>query len=363
MSSGSSSLACRITPRAATDASIGRPTVSRGIVAGCLNLVQRLSPRVRIVLALLLGVVALDPVRAACAGDPLRIEPLAPDVWWVPGAATGDADAGNRGQVSNLLLVRQGPRLWALGSGPSPVFGARLACEVRARLGLALSDVIAPWPRPELVLGQSGMPGVRRWAHADVAQAMAQRCADCVGRLRQRLGEAAVDLGDQPVTLPEHRFRGAQGTLGPFRWWRLERMPGVPVTVWQLRRQPALVAAQGLLWGHGAPDGRDADPEALAATMAALRVQFPRGSLPGPARRWMGEQGPLLDEAGVDAHARYWPALQAAAEAAVARGDDETAPAPELPGLAALSQGLLHGLNWQRAWRQSEERSFQRSRR
>ena len=97
--------------------------------------------------------------------------------------------------------------------------------------------------------------------------------------------------------------------------------------------------------------------------MAALRLQLPAHVHPAPARRWMGEQGPLLDEDGVDDHVRYWPALQAAAEAAVARGDDETAPAPELPGLAALSQGLLHGLNWQRAWRQSEERSFQRSRR
>ena len=305
----------------------------------------------------------MDPLLAACPGARLRIEPLAPDVWWVPGAATGDADAVNRGQVSNLLLVRQGRRLWALGSGPSPAFGARLACEVRAQLGQALSDVIAPWPRPELVLGQSGMPGVRRWAHEDVAQAMAQRCADCVARLRQRLGEAAVDLGEQPVTLPDYRFRGGRGTLGPFRWWRLERISGVPVTVWQLRRQPALVAAQGLLWGQGAPDGRDADPESLTAALAALRLQLPAHGQPAPARRWMGEQGPLLDEAGVDAHVRYWPALQAAAEAAVARGDDETAPAPELPGLAALSQGLLHGLNWQRAWRQSEERSFQRSRR
>lgn len=363
MSSGSSPLPSRFTLRAVPGSSIGRLRGSGPAVAGCLNLGQRLSQRVRIVLALLLGLVALDPVRATCAGAPLRIEPLAPDVWWVPGAATGDADAANRGQVSNLLLVRQGSRLWALGSGPSPVFGARLACEVRAQLGLALSDVVAPWPRPELVLGQSGMPGVRRWAHADVAQAMAQRCADCVARLRQRLGEAAVDLGEQPVALPEHRFRGARGTLGPFRWWRLERMPGVPVTVWQLRRQPALVAAQGLLWGQGAPDGRDADPEALAAAMVALRVRLPSPARAAAMRRWMGEQGPLLDEAGVDAHARYWPALQAAAEAAVARGDDETAPAPELAGLGALSQGLLHSLNWQRAWRQSEERSFQRSRR
>ncbi len=325
----------------------------------CPNLAQR-ARRAAVAGLSLLG--ATLAARAACPGPPIVLQPLAESLWWVA-AAAGDADAGNRGQVSNLLIAREGHRVWALGTGPSAAFGKRLACHVREQLNQPVTDAIAPWPRPELVLGQAGMPGVRRWAHADVARAMAQRCPHCVERLRQRLGEAAADLGAHPVALPDRRVAGAHGRLGPWNWWRWQRAPGVPVTVWQHRSQPSLVYAPGLLWGEGAPDGRDADAASMARAMTALRQAFAADPPAGPVRRWLGEQGPPVADAVVTDHLRYWPALEAAATEAVQRGDDETAPAPSLPGLPGLSQGLLHALNWQRAWRQSEERSFQRSRR
>ncbi|OYV04681.1 MAG: hypothetical protein CFE26_15585, partial [Verrucomicrobiales bacterium VVV1] len=48
-----------------------------------------------------------QPVLAApCPGPVLRFVALAPGHWLVP-AADGDATAANRGQVSNLLLVRE----------------------------------------------------------------------------------------------------------------------------------------------------------------------------------------------------------------------------------------------------------------
>ena len=164
---------------------------------------------------------------AACPGPALRFVPLATGVWLVP-AADGESDTINRGQVSNLVLVHQAPRWWALGSGPSPAFGRALACQLRRRLGGVVTDVISPWARPELVLGVGGLAGPawavggppprgvhppaplppavlpRHWAHAAVAQAMAEQCPHCVDRLHQRLGPAAADLGDNPIHLPVH---------------------------------------------------------------------------------------------------------------------------------------------------------------
>ena len=88
-----------------------------------------------------------------CPGPALRIEAVAPGVWWIPGAA-GEANATNRGAISNALAVRDGPRLWLLGSGPSAAHGRALGCRLQRLTGRPVSDVIAPWARPELVLGQ-----------------------------------------------------------------------------------------------------------------------------------------------------------------------------------------------------------------
>lgn len=307
---------------------------------------------------LLAAFAAVSMARAAdCLGPALRFEPLGPGLWLVP-AATGDSEAGNRGQVSNLVLAREGPadaaRWWLLGSGPSPAFGRALACQLRQRLGAVVDDVISPWARPELVLGVAGLADgrpLRHWAHAAVADAMAEQCPHCVERLRQRLGAAAADLGDQPIPLPTHRLQGERGQLGPFLWWRLPRAEGRWVTVWRLRAA-ALWVAPGLLDGHGPPDGRDAE---LAMLQSASERLAAWAAADGPGAVFIGEQGPAMDSGTPARHAAYWAGLLAAATAAVERGDDEAAPAPGWPGPPAGWAGQpWHGLNWQRAWRQVE---------
>ncbi len=314
----------------------------------------------------LLLALAMPPATARCPGLPQPLLPLAPGVWWLP-SATGDSDAANRGQVSNLVLVRQGrgagARLWALGSGPSPAFGQALACQVQRQLGARVTDVISPWARPELVLGVAGLgqagpphPPLRHWAHAAVAEAMAAQCPHCVDRLRQRLGAAAADLGADasPVRLPDRLLQGEQGQLGPFTWWRLPRSDGRWLTVWRLARpgQPTLWVAQGLLQGEGPPDGRDAGLVQLQQSSQHLAVL---AVADGATVRFVGEQGPPLAAGAPALHARYWAELLALAEAAVLRGDDETAPPPAWPGLpAGWASGPWHALNWQRAWRQVE---------
>lgn len=308
----------------------------------------------RAVLGCLFAGAAL-PLRAE---DDVTLQPLAAALWRVP-AQPGDADAHNRGQVSNLLVASAGGRLWLLGSGPSPAFGRRLARTLRARWGARPLTVVSPWPHPEGVLGVAGLgDDVVHVAHADVARQMARRCAACVERLRARLGAAAADLGDgDPVRLPASLLQGSHGGLGPWRWWRLQRADEVTVTVWQ-HSASGLVAAPGLLGDGGAPDGRDADIRQLVAATAAL------ATLPGlgPATGWVGDQGGLQGaEAPRDASA-YWQALQQAVDAALERGDDgQTVPAT-LPGIAQhVTAHPRHALNWQRAWRQAEDRWLQRN--
>lgn len=290
---------------------------------------------------------------AACPGPVLRVETWAPGLWWVL-AQPGDATPANRGQVSNLVLAADGQRLWLLGSGPSPAFGRALACQVRRQLGRPVTDVVSPWARPELVLGARGLAAagpLRHWAHAEVAAAMAAQCPQCVARLRTRLGAAAGDLGAAPIPRPTHLLHGAQGALGPWRWWRLPRSEGRVVTVWRHQGQPIWVAP-GLLGGSGAPDGRDADLALLAESSGRLAAMVADD---GHAARLLGEQGaPMAADAALR-HQAYWLELLAQARAAIERGESDTRPAPAWPGLAAdWAAHPWHALNWQRAWRQVE---------
>ena len=311
--------------------------------------------RLGLALLLLLGA-AGAAAAGACPPPALRFEPLAPGLWWIP-AAGGDADAANRGQVSNLLLAEDGRRLWLLGSGPTPAFGRALACQVQRQFGRPVTDVVSPWPRPELVLGLAGLGRVRSWAHAEVAAAMRQRCPGCVERLRARLGTAAQDLGAAPVRVPDRHLTGASGRLGPWQWWLLGRGPGFPVTVWEYAGSQARYAP-GLLWGDGPPDGRDADLDTLERSTRTLAEGLPDAA---SARQWLGEQGPPLPADAPQAHLRYWMALRAAVAAAVARGDaDSGAPAP-IAGFESMLGQPRHALNWQRAFRQAEEAFLQRN--
>lgn len=311
---------------------------------------QGLSARVQGLLAVLALCHAVAVAAPACpAADTLVLQPLAAGVWWLPGRGN-EADADNRGQVSNLLLVQDGPRLWALGAGPTPAFGVRLRCAALRQLGRPVSDLVAPWAHPELVLGARGLAPRRHWAHQQVALAMRRSCADCSARLRRQLGAAGDDVGDLPARLPDRRLRGLHGRLGPFDWWLLSRGDDRVATLWR-HRASGIVTAHGLAWGDGPPDLRDAEPVTLAGSLdrAASLV-------PAPAR-WVGEQGALMDSAAVAAQARYLVRLAAAADAAVAAGG-VLPPAPPLDddATAGATQRGRHQLNWQRAVRLAEDR-------
>lgn len=307
--------------------------------------------------ALLAGLALPGRVSAECPLPQIRLERIALDVWLVPGQP-GEADAVNRGQVSNLVLVGDGVRLWALGSGPSPAFGLALACQVKQTLSRAITDVISPWTRPELVLGSNGLGQVRRWAHASVAAAMAEQCPQCVSRLSERLRGAASDLGPSPLPPlppPSQRLQGESGSLGPLDWWRLPRSEQRWVTVWRVRAAPVWIA-HGLLNANGPADGRDADLALLAESAERLVTL---AATDGAAARWIGDQGPVADAGAPQRQADYGRTLLAKAREALLSGVDEAAPPPSWPGLPpGWAVDSLHALNWQRAWRQAEADYF-----
>lgn len=284
-----------------------------------------------------------------CPGPAIQIEAVAPGVWLVPGAS-GDTTADNRGAISNLLAVREGRRLWLVGSGPSIAYARALNCQLQRASGRRVTDVIAPWPRPELVLGQAGLVGARRWAHEDVAGAMRERCPRCIERLRLRLGAAATDLADAAIALPDHRLQGDRGTLGPLRWQRLQRSGDTSVTLWSLPRAH-LRTAHGLLWADGAPDLRDTDTAYLERAWQQLAAATTDGV------QWVPEQGPVLPSTAAAAHLHYLQALRSAIDDAQAGGARESDPAPALPGVSdVVNQSLRHQLNWQHVWREAEAR-------
>ena len=293
------------------------------------------------------GVLGLAGPALAAPGacDALPWQPLAPGLWLLPAPAS-ESDAANRGHSSHLLVARDGARTWAIGTGATPRLGKRLRCTVQRHLGRVPTDAWVPWAHAELALGSSGLQAARLWAHERVAQAMAEQCATCVERLRLRLGDAAVDLGPDPVRLPTHRLRGEHGRLGPFDWWVLPRAEGRVVTLLRHRGSGVMVA-HGLLWGDGPPDLRDAELPLLQMALDRL------SAWPGSPGRWVGESGPLLDAGGVQAQAQYLARLRAEAADGVRRGDLGT----EAPRWSAPpgTGHARHHLNWQRAWRHAED--------
>lgn len=313
-------------------------------------------------LSLLLGLWASAAAASAapCSASGLVWQKLSDQAYWLPGEA-GDSDVANRGRVSALLAVQvpADGRVWLLGSGPSPTLGRALACGLAQQTGWQVSDIVNPWARPELVLGNRAWPQAALWAHAAVAAAMHQQCAHCEERLKVRMGAAAQDLGaDTVVTVPGAPgvpgglVSGDHGELGPWVWWMLKRTPDQPVLVWRLKRA-ALWSAPGLLWADGPPDLRDGDLRTLQASLQQLSrlVQHDGATL-----TWLPEQGPAQGPALLAQSAAYLEALAQAIRAKQAGGGLETDAPARWPGLpAGWAEHPRHALNWQRAWRQIEE--------
>jgi hypothetical protein len=330
-----------------------------------------------------IGMLLALPSRAApaCPGPAVPLRPLAPGLWAVdvrgsalssalsgtpggPGvpvapAAVDEGPGGAAGEGVRLLVARDGPGLWALGSGPWPAWGRALACQLPRRLGLPLRGVISPLARPEQVLGAVGLPaGVVHLAHEDVAAAMARQCPRCIARWREQLAAIGAPAAEWlPPTLqaavPTLRLTGGSGRIGPWRWWRLPVGPARTLTLWRWVHGPWW-HAPGLLAAEGQPpDGSDSTLGGLReATARALALS----ATDGDAASWTGgAPARPRPRAALQAQRDYWDGLAQALDQALAEGRPEAAPPPSWPGLPAdWAARPRHALNWQRAWRERE---------
>ena len=319
--------------------------------------------------------------KLACALDgsgtgmpPLVLQAVARDVWRVP-VANGEADPGNGGWVTQPVVVRDGARVWLIGSGPTPAQGLRLRCAISAAVGREVTDVINTRAHPELALANLAYAGARVWALDDVAAAMEQRCLQCLDRLRRRLserdrddpreaaGQAADAISPQdpamtlhPLTIrtPDHLLHGDSGTLGPFDWWAIERAAGER-TLLLLHRRSRWLIAQGLVWAGDVPNMRETTLDEMAAALERLRKIAVRPDVRGV----LGEQGEPGSASDVMDHLEYLAQLRQRTEQALDRGDVEGARPIELPAFADRpGYAAYHGLNRQRVWRLLERRLF-----
>jgi hypothetical protein len=295
---------------------------------------------------------------------PLALQPLGPERWWLPASNRGP-DSGNGGLTAQLVAVRDGERLWLVGSGPTPAMGAQLAIALRSVSGLAVTDIVHTRAAPELAMGNVAFPGARLWALPEVLKAMELRCLECQSRLKAQIGVAGDNLQPdaiRPPTLPIGLPGQAEGVLGPFDWRAFERGPGERVLV--LRHgsslqgapgaDPGLVIAQGLVWVHDVPDLHGLQSESLRSAWVALQAWT--------GRAWvLGEQGGLGDSAAIADHVAYLDALRLAIEPYLAQGDLWGA----VGGGLALPEFMQrpgyvsrHPLNVQRMWLELEPTIF-----
>jgi len=295
------------------------------------------------------------PSHAACpvaqGFEAPRVQAMAPGLWRVPvrlSGSAGDVEV----EVATLLLASDGPRLWLVGSGPTPAWGAALACAVRGVSGQTVTDVLNPRAHPETALANVAFAPARLWALADVAQAMARSCPTCLQRLKERLGPAGESLQPDTIRVPTRVLEA--GRLGPFESVALARSPEARTLV-LLHRAAGLVYAPGLVWPGAVPDLRDTDSAVLLDSLRTLQAALPDGAAV------MGDAGLPGRAADIASHLAYIEALQSAVAAQVEAGQAEWAggDSAELPAYAHLpGYAERHPLNRHRVWREAEARLF-----
>jgi hypothetical protein len=278
------------------------------------------------------------------------LQRVSPHLWRVA-AQRGEPDAVNRGETAQLMVAVDGKRVWLIGSGPSPAYGAGLSCAVQRATGHRVTDVVNTRAAPELAMGNVAFPQAKLWALPDVLATMRARCEMCLERLKSRIGEAGASLQNEVIRPPE--FAVERRPLGPFDWRSLPRMKGENVLVLR-HRADRIVVAQGLLWEGDVPDLHEVHIDVMAASLRALE-KFSKGA------RVLGEQGELTQPSALAQHLRYVQQLRAAVWAQLQRGEVQGASGitAQLPEFASLpSYAARHPLHVQRVWRELEPAMF-----
>jgi hypothetical protein len=312
--------------------------------------------RVFTALAISLGATTSHANIEATACDPSTastwpvLQRVSPHLWRVA-AQRGEPDVVNRGETTQLVVAVDGSRVWLIGSGPSPAYGAGLSCAVQRATGHQVTDVVNTRAAPELAMGNVAFPRAKLWALPDVITTMRARCVMCLERLKLRIGEAGDSLQNDLIRPPDSDVEARR--LGPFDWRSLPRMKGENVLVLR-HRADRIVVAQGLLWDGDVPDLHEAHIDVMLPSLRALQ-SFSKGA------RLLGEQGKLTQPSTIARHLRYVQQLRTAVWAQLQRGEVQGASGftADLPEFASLpSYAARHPLHVQRVWRELEPAMF-----
>lgn len=151
-----------------------------------LQIAQAAFPRA-VVVAAALGV-------SACAtsdlAERLRAQQIAPGVHLVSGS-TNDATAENRGRVGNLGIVVGDSATLLIETGTSARHGDELLALAERVGGQPVRRALITQPMPEFIFGSAALRArdIEVLAHADAAELIVQRCAQCLARLHSLLGD------------------------------------------------------------------------------------------------------------------------------------------------------------------------------
>jgi quinoprotein relay system zinc metallohydrolase 2 len=138
--------------------------------------------------------------RAAAAA--LDMVEVAPGVFAHEGRIA-EADAQNRGDVSNPAFVIGETSVAVIDTGTAPWIGEALWRAIRARTDLPVGHVILTHMHPDHVFGAGVFErlGARIWGHAELPRALADRQAGYLESLRAEIGNAAfVDVSIPRLT-------------------------------------------------------------------------------------------------------------------------------------------------------------------
>jgi cyclase len=276
----------------------------------------------------LIGLVLLLSGGAAAGG--MQPQPLAPGVYYVPGAL-GDPAPANGGRVSNLGIIAGPEGAIVVGTGTSLAEGEALIAAAERVTGRPVVLAVNPYAAPDQVLGNGAFVrrGIPVLAHEETDRFLVANCTRCIERLAEQLGTAA--LAGTEAERPTRLISGSASITAGGR--RLELVYPGPAhqrgDLMVIDRVSGVVFAGALASFGQVPDLHNGDPEGWLRALDQLansgaKTLVPAHGPPGDPRRVQEVRAYLLAlrEAVGRAYDSGASMLEAAGRAELARYRD-----------------------------------------
>lgn len=246
-------------------------------------------------------ILALAPTLACGAAEaPIRI---ADHVYVVPGHA-GTVSRDNRGRVANAGFIVGSSGVIVIDTGVSYRHGQQILAAIRSVTALPVKFVIITHAVREFVFGAAAFKeaGATIAAHRETVELMRARCAHCLQRLENQLGD---EMQGTRLVLPTEiveassplRAGGVRVELMYFGW------AATPGDIAVYHRASGTLFAGGLVSAGHVPEIRDCDFEGWQQALRQLEKLPVKHVVPG--------FGPPSGPESIHATAHYLEALDA----------------------------------------------------